>query len=264
MEPEGERRLPSRGDGTGSGDSEEKKVALMRIFVEGKDPAAKEVDNFMLRRFLRARDLDIEKASFLFLKYLKWRRTAVPNGFISEAEIRKDLSQKKVFMQGFDKTGQPIVVAFGAKHYHAKRIMNEFTSFVIYVLDRVCARMPTGQEKFTCIGDLKGWGLSNCDIRACLAALDIMQNYYPERLGRVFLVHVPYLFMKAWKIIYPFIDKNTRKKFVFVEDRNLRATLLEDIEENQLPEIYGGKLPLVPIQDPDPLDPTHVALKGDN
>ncbi|XP_064960355.1 uncharacterized protein LOC135650861 isoform X2 [Musa acuminata AAA Group] len=223
-----------------------------------------EVDNFMLRRFLRARDLDIEKASFLFLKYLKWRRTAVPNGFISEAEIRNDLSLKKVFMQGFDKTGQPIVVAFGAKHYHSKRNMNEFSSFVIYVLDRICARMPTGQEKFTCIGDLKGWGLSNCDIRACIAALDIMQNYYPERLGRVFLVHVPYLFMKAWKIIYPFIDKNTRKKFVFVEDKNLRATLLEDIDDNQLPEIYGGKLPLVPIQDPDPLDPTHVALRDDN
>lgn len=41
MEPEGEGRLPSGGDGTGSGDTEEKKVALMRIFVEGKDPAAK-------------------------------------------------------------------------------------------------------------------------------------------------------------------------------------------------------------------------------
>ncbi|RWW07006.1 hypothetical protein BHE74_00015992 [Ensete ventricosum] len=172
MEPEGERRLPSRGDGTGSGDTVEKKVALMRIFVEGKDLAAKvhlplfllicvdmagcvyifvfisnwesqmqEVDNFMLRRFLCARDLDIEKASFLFLKYLKWRRTAVPNGFISEAEIRNDLSQKKVYMQGFDKTGQPIVVAFGAKHYHSKRNMNEFSCFVIYVLDRVCARL---------------------------------------------------------------------------------------------------------------------------
>lgn len=53
-------------------------------------------------------------------------------------------------------------------------------------------------------------------------------------------------------------------QFVFVEDKNLRATLLEDIDDNQLPEIYGGKLPLVPIQDPDPLDPTHVALRDDN
>ncbi|KAL3529053.1 hypothetical protein ACH5RR_008375 [Cinchona calisaya] len=38
-------------------------------------------------------------------------------------------------------------------------------------------------------------------------------------------------------------------KIKLVEDKQLRATLLEDIDESQLPEIYGGKLPLVPIQD---------------
>lgn len=50
-----------------------------------------------------------------------------------------------------------------------------------------------------------------------LSIMMTLQNYYPERLGRVFLVHVPYLFMKAWKIIYPFIDKNTRKKVIAPE-----------------------------------------------
>jgi hypothetical protein len=40
------------------------------------------------------------------------------------------------------------------------------------------------------------------------------QNYYPERLGKALLIHVPYLFMKAWKMIYPFIDNNTRDKVI--------------------------------------------------
>jgi hypothetical protein len=26
------------------------------------------------------------------------------------------------------------------------------------------------------------------------------------------MVHVPYIFMKAWKMVYPFIDANTRAK----------------------------------------------------
>lgn len=39
-----------------------------------------------------------------------------------------------------------------------------------------------------------------------------MQDYYPERLGKMFIVHAPYIFMAVWKIVYPFIDKNTRKK----------------------------------------------------
>ncbi|XP_010908808.1 uncharacterized protein [Elaeis guineensis] len=243
MDPEG------YGDLTGSDDNERKKVALLRSLVELQDPAAKEVDNLMLRRFLRARDLDIEKASSMFLKYLKWRREAVPNGFISEAEVQNELIQKKIFMQGFDKMGHPILVGLAARHYHSKRDMDEFKRFMVYILDNLCARVPSGHEKFLVIVDLQGWGYSNCDTRAYIAALNIMQNNYPERLGKALLIHVPYIFMKAWKMICPFIDKNTKKRFVFVEDKNLKATLLEDIDESQLPEIYGGKLPLVSIED---------------
>lgn len=36
-------------------------------------------------------------------------------------------------------------------------------------------------------------------------------------------------------------------QIIFVENKNTRATLLGDIDESQLPYIYGGKLPLVPI-----------------
>lgn len=223
-----------------------KKVTQMRAFVEGKDPQAKEEDDFTFRRFLRARDLDIGKASAMFLKYLKWKKEAVPNGFISRAEVLNELAEKKVFMQGFGKKGQPIGVVYGAT-FNCKHGMDEYKRFFVYLLDNFCARMPRGQEKFLCIADMEGWGYPKCDIRAYLAAIDILQNYYPERLGNVFLVHVPYLFMKVWKIIYPFIDKNTKKKFVFVDDKNLKATLLEEIDEGQLPEIYGGKLPLVSI-----------------
>ncbi|KAJ4746046.1 Sec14p-like phosphatidylinositol transfer family protein [Rhynchospora pubera] len=223
-------------------------IAKMRAFVETQDPSAKETDNFTLRRFLRARDLDIEKGSSLFLKYLKWRRQTVPNGFISESEIQNDLSQRKVFMQGFDKARRPILVCFLAKHDYSKRNMEEFKRFVTYALDKACARMPSGQEKFICIADLKGWTYGHCDIRAYIASLETMQSYYPERLGKALLINVPGIFMKAWKIIYPFIDKNTKEKFIFVDNKKLQEALLEDIHESQLPEIYGGNLPVVPIE----------------
>lgn len=225
--------------------AEWKMVAHMRSLVEVQDPDAKEVDDFMIRRFLRARDLNVEKASSMFLKFLKWRRTAVPNGFISEAQIQNELAQSKLIMQGFSKKGNPVVISLPSRHYPSKRDMEEFKNLVVYYLDKLCASMPTGQEKLIVIADFQGWGYSNCDIRGYLAALEIVQSYYPERLGKVFLVHVPFLFMKAWKIIYSFIDNNTKHKFIFVEDKNLSTTLLEDIDDSQLPEIYGGKLSLV-------------------
>lgn len=80
----------------------------------------------MIRRFLRARDLDIEKASTLFLKCLSWKRAFVPDGFISESEVTTQLSHKKLCMQGHDKNGRPIVVGFGGRHKPNEGSIEEF------------------------------------------------------------------------------------------------------------------------------------------
>ncbi|KAK4264588.1 hypothetical protein QN277_025744 [Acacia crassicarpa] len=225
------------------------KIPLMRAVVEAKDPSAKEADDLMIRRFLRARDLDIEKSSAMFLKYLKWRRSCVPNGLISESEIPNELAQEKVYMQGIDKKGRPIGVAFGAKHYQNPDGLDEFKRLVAYVLDKVTSRIPPGQEKFVVVADLKGWRYANSDVRGYLAALSILQDYFPERLGKLFIVHASSIFMTVWKMVYPFIDNKTKKKIMFVEKSKIKSTLMEEIDESQIPEIYGGKLPLVLIQD---------------
>ncbi|KAH7865139.1 hypothetical protein Vadar_002765 [Vaccinium darrowii] len=232
----------------GSNNAELTKVALMRAFIEKQDPSSNDIDDYMIRRFLRARDRDIEKASAMVLKYLKWKRTFMPTGSISASEIATDLEQKKVFTQGLDITGRPIMVAFAGRHFPRKGGLEEFKRFVVFSIDKVCSRMPEGQEKFAFIGDLEGWGYANSDIHGLVGALTILQDYYPERLGKLFLIHVPYIFMALWKVVYPFIDNNTKKKIVFVDNKKLKSTLLEDIDESQLPEIYGGKLQLVPIQ----------------
>lgn len=225
----------------------------MRKLVEKHDPSVKEVGSGTLRRFLRARDEDIEKGSAMFVKYVKWKRTFMPKGYISESEISNHLAQNKQFLQGVDKQGRPITVIFGGRHFPRKIPgsgcgVEELKRFVVFALGKICSRMPAGQEKFVVISDLEGWGYSNTDIRGYIAALSILQDYYPERLGKLFIVHVPYIFMTVWKLVYPFIDNNTKKKLVFVENKRLKETLMEDIDESQIPAIYGGKLPLVPIQ----------------
>lgn len=99
-----------------------------------------EEDDFMLRRFLRARDNNINKASAMFLKYLSWKRTAKPCGHITEAEVRGELVQDKLYVQGFDKTGRPMIYLFGNRHFAAKRDLEEFKRYVIYILDNTCTK----------------------------------------------------------------------------------------------------------------------------
>ena len=90
-----------------------------------------DLDDFMIRRFLRARDLDIDKASALLLKYLGWRRAFIPNGYISASEIPNELAQNKLFMQGQDKKGRPITVVYGARHKPYKGNLEEFKRMII-------------------------------------------------------------------------------------------------------------------------------------
>ncbi|KAL0282128.1 UNVERIFIED_CONTAM: CRAL-TRIO domain-containing protein [Sesamum angustifolium] len=217
-------------------EDEKRKLCLMRATVETKDPSCKEIDDLTLRRFLRARDLDVEKASAMFLKYSEWRRTFVPKGYMSESEIRDEIAQKKMFMQGRDKQGRPIAVVFASRHFAAKGGVDEFRQFL---MDKISSQL---------LEMLKDLATATAMFVGFLQLSTFLQEYYPERLGKVYIIHVPYIFMTLWKIVAPFIDKNTRKKIVFVENKRLHATLLEDIDESQLPEVYGGKLELIPIQ----------------
>lgn len=86
-----------------------------------------EVDNMSLRRFLRARDQDVGKASAMLLKFVSWRRElALPGGGTMPAEqVRVELSQDKARMGGVDRAGRPVLLAFPANHYSANRDMAE-------------------------------------------------------------------------------------------------------------------------------------------
>lgn len=56
----------------------------------------------------------------MFVKYLKWKQTFMPKGYISESEISNHLAQNKQFLQGVDKQGRPITVIFGGRHFPRK------------------------------------------------------------------------------------------------------------------------------------------------
>ncbi|KAH9329180.1 hypothetical protein KI387_001288, partial [Taxus chinensis] len=132
-------------------------------------------DNDTLRRFLRARDFNVQKASQFFLKYLKWRRAYVPLGYIPESQVCNELEKKKIYVQGLDKQGRPIGVILAARHVGDDRDLEEFKRLVVYGFDKICASLPRGQEKFIIIADLEGWSYKNTDIRAYLSALEILQ-----------------------------------------------------------------------------------------
>ncbi|KAL8158972.1 hypothetical protein V2J09_000509 [Rumex salicifolius] len=160
-----EKKKSELRDAVGSSE-EHHRIDLLRAFIRTRDPLLKEeeekLEDGTLRRFLRARDMEVEKAGAMLCKYLKWRRTV---GVISEADIANEIAQNKMFLQGCDTKGRPIAIVLAARHFYQKNGgVDEFKRMI-----------PVGHDKFVAIGDLQGWGYSNSDIRGYLGALSILQ-----------------------------------------------------------------------------------------
>lgn len=109
-------------------------------------------------------------------------------------------------------------------------------------------RLPACSRKFgqlleTCcsIMDLKGVGLSKVSsVYSYVKQVSaISQNYYPERLGRLYLINAPWGFSSVFSIVKGYLDPVTVKK-IHVLGTSYQKELLDQIPAENLPKDLGG------------------------
>ena len=105
-----------------------------------------------------------------------------------------------------------------------------------------CSR-KSGQLLETCctIMDLKGVGLSKVSsvYTYVQKASAISQNYYPERLGKLYLVNAPWGFSSVFSVVKGFLDPVTVSK-IHVLGSGYKAELLGQVPAENLPKLLGG------------------------
>jgi len=105
-----------------------------------------------------------------------------------------------------------------------------------------CSR-KAGQLLETCctILDLKGVGISRVSaVYGYLKQASAMsQNYYPERLGRLYLINAPWGFAGVFSVVKSFLDPVTVQK-IHVLGTNYHSELLSQVPAENLPVIFGG------------------------
>lgn len=97
------------------------------------------------------------------------------------------------------------------------------------------------EQSFTIL-DLSGASmrlLSKSVFNFIKLASSTAQDYYPEILGRMFIVNAPMLFSGAWSTIKGFVDEKTRNKISIVGSK-FAPQLLEHIDPANLPTFLGG------------------------
>jgi hypothetical protein len=105
-----------------------------------------------------------------------------------------------------------------------------------------CSR-KAGQLLETCctIMDLKGVGLGKVSsvYSYVQKASAISQNYYPERLGKLYIINAPWGFSTVFSVVKGFLDPVTVQK-IHVLGSGYKTELLSQVPAENLPTIIGG------------------------
>ena len=67
----------------------------------------------------------------------------------------------------------------------------------------------------------------------------ILQAHYPETMGQVLIVRAPRVFPVLWTLISPFIDENTRKKFMINSGELAKDDIKKFVDEKFIPDFLG-------------------------
>lgn len=105
-----------------------------------------------------------------------------------------------------------------------------------------CSR-KSGHLLETCctIMDLKGVGLGKApSVYGYLkSASNMSQNYYPERLGKLYVINAPWGFATVWSVVKGWIDPVTVQK-IHILGSGYQKELLSQVPAESLPKAFGG------------------------
>ncbi|XP_028355274.1 SEC14-like protein 1 [Physeter macrocephalus] len=209
-------------------------------------------------RFLRARDFNIDKARETLCQSLTWRKQ-------HQVDYILDTWQPPQVLQDYyaggwhhhDKDGRPLyVLRLGQMDTKGLvRALGEeaLLRYVLSINEEGLRRCEENTKVFgrpisswTCLVDLEGLNMRHLwrpGVKALLRIIEVVEANYPETLGRLLILRAPRVFPVLWTLVSPFIDDNTRRKFLIYAGNDYQGPggLLDYIDKEIIPDFLSGE-----------------------
>lgn len=187
-----------------------------------------------LLRYLRATKWNSTQATARLRSTLLWRREFGTEK-LSAAYISPENEKGKQVQLGYDKAGRPCLYLL-PQNQNTKPGPRQ-VEHLVYMLERTIDLHPPGQESLALLIDFRNTSSGGTPgLGIAKQVLDILQNHYPERLGRALLTHLPWYVSIFLKAINPFIDPITKEKIKYNEP------LTDHVPADQLMKASGGDI----------------------
>ncbi|KAF9267444.1 CRAL/TRIO domain-containing protein [Marasmius fiardii PR-910] len=221
-------------------------------------------DDETLKRFLRARSYDLIQSKKMFRDAQHWRKTVEGVGI---DELYKQIDpfdypeREDVFESwpiGFHKTDKQ----GRALNFHILGGMNlnklyltctperHWHTILVYIESLTREAIPAALRSqkgkpiasVFVIVDLEGFGFSHFwQIKGFVhKCVQVLQDYYPEILGSVFLINAAPSFTYIWAIVRPWLAKETADKVEIISATDSGERLLDSVDVDSLPGFLGG------------------------
>ncbi|XP_030434597.1 SEC14-like protein 5 isoform X2 [Gopherus evgoodei] len=196
-------------------------------------------------RFLRARDFNIDKAREMLCQSLTWRKQYQVDYILQT--WRPPSLLEEYYTGGWhyqDKDGRPLyILCLG--QMDTKGLVKALGEESL--LRHVLSINEQGQKRsWTCLVDLEGLNMRHLwrpGVKALLRIIEVVEDNYPETLGRLLIVRAPRVFPVLWTLVSPFINENTRQKFLIYSGNNYQGPggLVDYLDKDVIPDFLGGE-----------------------
>jgi len=209
-----------------------------------------------LARYLRANKWQVEPAVKQLKEYLKWRKdnnidSITDNPMFPSREMIRTIIPYAY--HNTDKEGRPLYIEktgmIATAALADSKIVNpqHLLRSHIYGVEMLQKAMHEESLKrgtrvngITTILDMNGLGFHH---RGCMMTLkecmDFDQKYYPEYLGKLYVINTPWVTPYLYQAVQVFLDEVTKSRIQIVSG-NPSEFLLQHIAPENLPIEYGG------------------------
>ncbi|KIO27078.1 hypothetical protein M407DRAFT_243441 [Tulasnella calospora MUT 4182] len=213
-------------------------------------------DDATLLRFLRARKFDLPKTKLMWDASEKWRKEEAVDqllhfDFPEGPEVMKYYPQ---YYHKTDKDGRPVYIEQLGKldivalykvttqERLVKRLVSQYEQFLHERLPATSKVVGHPVETSCTILDLGGVSLMQFYKVSDYVqkASNIGQNYYPECMGKFYIINAPWMFSSVWNLIKPWLDEVTVAKIEII-GKDYKPQLLQQIPKENLPKEFGGE-----------------------
>lgn len=160
------------------------------------------------------------------------------------SELEEIISSGFVYMHGLDINYRPILCVCVIKFveliekYEIAHFVSVINLLITYLSNHFF--IPGQVENWVMIADVTGVSMWKPPTKI-LKVFDFLMTKYLCKLSVLYIYGMNYILNMCWKVIKPFIDERTTKKFVFISgNSDIENSILKHVHPSQLEKKYGG------------------------